>query len=419
MRRLIPLLAVLLAGVFFTASAQAGTQQPDQVIQWNQTLLQVLGTAGAQPATVHPTRSLAIVQIAVYDAVNAIDGSHRSYLQRIPAPRSASADAAAASAAHDAMLALFPSQKATIDAKLADSLSQLGSGWRVQQGIKVGKLAAKQILDARANDGSNATPPTFTPGSGPGEYQLTPPNFQQPVFTHWPKVKTFALASAAQFRPPPPPAVDSPRYTASFNEVKAFGDLNSTVRSADQTEQAKFWSPSVQSLWNQIAETAGTSFHDSLAQNARLFALLDISLADDVIGFYDAKYAYHFWRPVTAIRAAGTPDWTPLLNTPLDPTYPGAHAVISGSAAAVLRQFFGTDRLDFSLGSSGTPGVTRSFQSFSQASDEASESRIFAGAHFRFDLTAGAAQGDQIADFVLDNVLRPHWHGFEARRHAA
>ena len=404
MRRLVTLLAVLAAGASLPAAAQAGTK-PDQVIQWNQSLLQVLGTAGAQPATVHPTRSLAIVQIAVYDAVNAIDRSHRSYLQRIPAPRSASPGAAAAAAAHDAMLALFPSQKSVIDAKLADSLSQLGSGWRVQQGLEVGEQAAKQILAARADDGSTATPPVFTPGSGAGEYQLTPPNFQQPVFTHWANVKTFALRAADQFRPPPPPAVGSPRYNASFNEVKAFGELGSIVRSPDQTEQAKFWSPSVQSLWNQIAETAGMSFHDSLAQNARLFALLDTSLADDVIAFYDAKYAYHFWRPVTAIRAAGTADWTPLLTTPLDPSYPGAHAVISGSAAAVLRQFFGTDRLDFSLGSSGTPGVTRSFQSFSQAADEASESRIFAGAHFRFDLTAGAALGDQIADFVFDNVL--------------
>jgi hypothetical protein len=163
----------------------------------------------------------------------------------------------------------------------------------------------------------------------------------------------------------------------------------------------------VQSLWNQIAETAGISFHDSPAQNARLLALLDISLADDVIAFYDAKYAYHFWRPVTAIRAVGTPDWTPLLTTPLDPSYPGAHAVISASAAAVLRQFFGTDRLDFSLGSSGTPGVTRSFHSFSEAADEASESRIYAGAHFRFDLNVGATLGDQVADFALDNVLTP------------
>jgi hypothetical protein len=214
--------------------------------------------------------------------------------------------------------------------------------------------------------------------------------------------------------------VTSPRYTADFNEVKALGAINSTTRTADQTEIGRFWGAApVQNLWNQIAQTAGLSFHNSLEQNARMFALLDTSLADGVITLYDSKYAYHRWRPVTAVRAAdtdgnpdtvGDPNWTPLAPTALDPSYVGAHAEISQSAAVVLRDFFGTDRLEFSLTNPSLPGTIRSFQSFSQASNEASVSRIYAGQHFRYDEEAGQALGDEVGDFVFDSILRPAGH---------
>src|SRR3954453_13854370 len=212
MRRIAATLLVLVASLAFVAVADArpapkhrarlapGTSQPDQVIQWNQTLLQILQTPGTQPATVHPTRSLAITQLAVYDAVNAIEGGHAPYLPQHPAPRAASPDAAAAAAAHTVLLALFPSQQPAIDAKFQDSLSQIGGGAHIRQGIRVGTDAADAILAARANDGSAATPPPFTPQAGPGEYQLTPPSFQQPVFTHWAAVRPFALRTGDQFR---------------------------------------------------------------------------------------------------------------------------------------------------------------------------------------------------------------------------
>jgi len=341
-----------------SAHASSDARQPDQVIQWNRTLLQILQTPGAQPASVHPTRSMAIVHLAIYDAVNAIRGGHAPYLVS-HAPRSASPDAAAAAAAHTALLSLFPNQQSVIDAKFQDSLSQIGGGAHVRQGIRVGKEAANAILAARADDGSDSTPPVFVPQSGPGEYQLTPPNFKQPVFTNWPDVRPFALETGDQFRPPPPPAVTSPRYTTDFDEIKSLGEINSTTRSADQTDIGRFWGAApVQNVWNQIAQTAGMSFDNSLEQNARMFALLDTSLADGVIALYDSKYAYHRWRPVTAVRAAdddgnpdttGDPNWTPLAVTALDPSYAGAHAEISQSAAAILCDFFGTDRVDFSL----------------------------------------------------------------------
>src|SRR5437879_7948838 len=192
-----------------SARASSDASQPDQVIQWNRTLLQILQTPGAQPATIHPTRSMAIVHLAIYDAVNAIRGGHAPYLV-LHAPRSASPDAAAA-AAHTALLSLFPSQESVIDAKFEDSLSQIGSGAHVRQGIRVGEEAANAILAARANDGSDSTPSVFVPQSGPGEYQLTPPNFQQPVFTHWPDMPPFALETADQYRSPHPPAPPGPR----------------------------------------------------------------------------------------------------------------------------------------------------------------------------------------------------------------
>jgi len=404
-----------------SAHASSDASQPDQVIQWNRTLLQILQTPGAQPATIHPTRSMAIVHLAIYDAVNAIRGGHAPYLE-LHAPRSASPDAAAAAAAHTALLSLFPSQESVIDAKFQDSLSQIGGGAHVRQGIRVGEEAANAILAARANDGSDSTPPVFVPQSGPGEYQLTPPNFQQPVFTNWPDVRPFALETGDQFRPPPPPAVISPRYTTDFNEIKSLGEIKSTTRSADQTDIGRFWGAApVQNVWNQIAQTAGMSFDNSLEQNARMFALLDTSLADGVIALYDSKYAYHRWRPVTAVRAAdndgnpdttGDPNWTPLAVTALDPSYAGAHAEISQSAAAILRDFFGTDRLDFSLTNPSLPGIVRSFQSFSQASDEAAASRIYAGQHFRYDEDAGQALGDEVGDFVFDSILGPVPHGW-------
>jgi hypothetical protein len=415
--------ALLCAGLSLqgagSANAASDASPPDQVIQWNRTLLQILQTPGAQPATIHPTRSMAIVHLAIYDAVNAIRGGHAPYLV-LHAPRSASPEAAAAAAAHTALRSLFPNQQSVIDAKFQDSLSQIGGGAHVRQGIRVGEEAANAVLAARADDGSDSSPPVFVPQSGPGEYQLTPPSFKPPVFTNWSDVRPFALETADQFRPPPPPGVTGPRYTTDFDEVKSLGEINSTARSAEQTDIGRFWGAApVQNVWNQIAQTAGLSFDNSLEQNARMFALLDTSLADGVIALYDSKYVYHRWRPVTAVQAAdndgnpdttGDPNWTPLAVTALDPSYAGAHAEISQSAATTLRDFFGTDRLDFSLTNPGLPGVVRSFQSFSAAADEASVSRIYAGQHFRYDEDAGQALGDDVGDFVFNNILGPVPH---------
>jgi hypothetical protein len=411
----------------------APTQTPDQVIQWNRILLGILRTPGAQPATVHPTRSMAIMHAAVYDAVNAIVKTHSDYLVHLRAPRHASVAAAAATAAHDVLVQLYPSQTSMLDADRAASLASIPDGPAKDQGARVGATAAAQILSRRSSDGSAAPPIPFTPGTNPGDYQLTPPAFAQPVFTHWQFVTPFALRRADQFRPGPPPALTSATYTAAFDEVRSLGEIGSTTRTADQTQIAKFWGAPIQNYWNEIAQTAALQHGTTLPQNARLFALLDLSLADSVIAFYDAKYTYRTWRPVTAIRAEGTAaaaaldatsdedpaessaaefrplaaevDWTPLANTALDPSYPGAHAVVSAVGADVLASFFRSDHDSFAVTSEVLPGIERSFTSFSAAADEASVSRIYAGQHFRFDQVAGQRLGRRIADYVLQNFL--------------
>jgi PAP2 superfamily protein len=228
-------------------------------------------------------------------------------------------------------------------------------------------------------------------------------------------VTPFALERASQFPLEPPPSLASARYANALNEVKSVGVANSTAVTANEALTGLFWNGPIQNYWNEIAQTAALTQHLSTAASARLFALVNLSLADGVIAFYDAKYTYNFWRPVTAIQAADTdgnpdtladPNWLPQSGrTAADPSYPGAHAVLSAAAADVLAAVMNRDRFDFEVTSETTPGVVRSFPSFSSAAEEASLSRIFAGQHFRFDQTAGTRLGREIADFVVDHFL--------------
>jgi membrane-associated phospholipid phosphatase len=405
------------------AASDSSGQPVNVVIQWNKTLLVIVRTPKAQPATIHPTRSFAIMHAAIYDAVNAIDGTHRPYLVRLTGvSRFASQDAAADAAAHAVLVSLYPAFQATLDAQLRQFLAQIPDGADKVEGIRIGQTVAERILALRTNDGSASAPILFIFGAAPGDYQSTPPNFpKQPQFTHWSHVTPFALEQANQFRPGPPPALTSDTYTDVFNEVKSQGIAGSTTATADQALTGRFWNGAIQNYWNEIAQTASGTHSLTTAQNARLFALLNLTFADDVIAFYDAKYTYNFWRPITAIRGAATdgnpktlpdPNWLPVVgNTTPDPSYPGAHAVISASGASVLISFFRKNHFDFSVTSEVLPGIDRSFTSFSAAAEEATLSRIFAGVHFRSDLTTGQRLGRQIADRVLDNFLTPVHEG--------
>jgi len=405
-------------------SALEKAQPVNPVVEWNKALLRIVRTPGAQPPTVHPTRSFAILHAAIYDAVNSIDRTHAPYLIRLSS-RAASQEAAATAAAHEVLIALYPSFSAQLDAQLQQSLAQVPDGARKTEGVRIGLEVADRILALRADDGSAAPPRKFVFGTLPGDYQSTPPNFPaQPQFTNWSHVKPFALERASQFRPGPPPTLASDAYSDAFNEIKSLGTANSTAASADQALTGRFWNGAIQNYWNEIAQTTALSRGLTTAEAARLFALLDLSLADCVIAFYDAKYTYDFWRPVTAIRATDTvgnpetqadPNWLPLVGkTAPDPSYPGAHAVISAAAAAVLGGFAEEDHFDFSVTSEVMPGTQRSFESIAFAAREATLSRIFAGQHFRFDLTAGQRMGREVADLVVERFLIPR-HGDEDR----
>ena len=400
------------------ASRVAKALPADPVLQWNRELLKIVRTPGAQPPTIHSTRSFAMMHAAIYDAVNSIDRRHRAYAVLLNGvSRHASKEAAAALAAHDVLAALYPSQHTALDDQLQSSLGAIADGKDKRDGIAVGQTVAARIVALRADDGSAAAPIPFVFDSTPGRYRSTPPNFPaQPQFTHWSHVRPFTLGAARQFRPASPPALTSEAYADAFSELKALGQANGIVATTDQALTGRFWNGAIKNYWNEIAQTLSLERHLDIADNARLFALLNLGVADVVIAFYDAKYTYDFWRPVTAIRAANADGnaatiadstWLPLVgNTTPDPSYPGAHAAISAVASEILEVLLGTDRLSFDVTSEVMPGTQRSFSSLSSAAREATLSRLFAGVHFRFDLTAGETLGNHVAQWVLDGFVR-------------
>ena len=400
----------------------------DVVIQWNQAVLAAI--RNDKPSIGFVTRDLAIVQTAIYDAVNAIDHTSRPFLVHAHAPADASPVAAAAAAGLFTASALFPTDTALFQTTYQASLAGIPDGRAKTDGIAVGRFVAERTLISRVTDGANAVV-NYTPGTAPGDWRPAPPAFAPAQTPQWPDVTPFALRSGSQFRPPPPPALNSQQYAAAFNELKDFGRVDSTVRTPQQTEVARFWegkagTPQVPGYWNEIAENAATSQGNTLDQNARLFAQLNVTLADAIIGHFDAKYTYNRWRPVTAIRLAdqnGNPDtvadpnWLPLLNTPPNPSYVSGHGAASGAAATVLAHFFGTDNISFSLTSEDLKGVTHSFTSFSAAATEAENSVVWGGIHFRFDATAGHALGQSVANFVDQHFFQPlpgHVHAHRA-----
>jgi hypothetical protein len=385
------------------------------VLEWNQLALHAVGQARLSP--VAASRALAITAAAVYDSVVAIDGSFELYHAQVHASHGASLEAAAAQAAHDTLTALLPAQATTFDSALAADLVGIPPG-QARQGVEVGHEVAQQILDWRSTDGSSATV-AYTPGTDPGDWQPTPPANLPALAPQWPYVTPFAMTSGSQFRPAPPPALDSAEYATAFNEVKDLGRADSTTRTDEQTQIAKFWNDGLgtafaMGYWNRIAAQVVTDQGLGLVQDARVFALVNIAEADAHIACWDAKYTYNLWRPVTAIRAAdtdGNPDtepdatWTPLLVTPNFPSYMSAHSTLSAAAAGVLTSLFGHD-YHFTVGAESVT-YTRSFASFDAAAAEAGQSRIYGGIHYQFDNQAAQTSGHAVGLFVVDNFLRP------------
>lgn len=403
----------------------------DDVTDWNQHMLRAGTVGGTSPLVM--SRVAAIVQASVFDAVNGIDRKYAPVHVPPAGPAGASRRAAAVEAAYTALVALYPAQKVIFDARLAVSLTAIASDPHessagITSGIAWGKTAANGILDWRATDGFLPNPPAFMGGMGVGEWRPTPPGFLSGAGPQFAYMTPWVISAPSQFRPGGPPALTSARYATDFNETKTMGSISSPTRTADQTIYAWFWAASTATyLWNNVADSLierGDRDEDddsgrwrerrnSLLENARVLALLDLAMADAAIACWEAKYHYVFWRPVTAIPLADTdgnpatspdPSWAPLFATPAHPEYPSGHSTVSGAAAVVLASFFGEKR-HFTMDNDLLIGVTRSFRSFTQALDEVKNARIFAGIHFRSACDDGQATGIQVANWVLDNAL--------------
>ena len=392
----------------------------DVVLQWNRVLMETILTPGQQPATIMPVRSYAIMHAAMFDAVNSVEGSHTPYLTEVPGSENASMEAAAAQAAHDVLVGLYPTRAAVFDAELMASLQGI-TDYRAQQGIRVGKIVAERILAARASDGWSVTPPPYVLPATAGNWQPAPPANAAATFTHYPDVTPFAISSATQFAPNPPPALTSAQYAADLNEVKELGALNSTTRTADQTLVARLWAnvgtpTNFLLVWNNVARTVSAARNLTTVEKARLFALTNMALHDSLQTTFASKFDHGIWRPVTAIHRADedgnpntTPDqaWLSLIPNPPYPSYAGNMAGIGTSQATILALFFGRDDIRFDHTWAGAGGATRSYTGFSNMADESARARVYGGIHFTFDNIAGQSVGRNVANYIFANVMRP------------
>jgi len=367
-------------------------------------------------------RTAAIVHAAIFDAVNGIEQRYTPIHVVAAAPRGASQRAAAVQAAYASLVHLFPSQIGTFDQKRTDSLIGIASGAAaensesIRRGIEWGQTVADEIWTWRSTDGFSNVLPPFLGGLAPGQWRPTPPAFTPGMAPQLATMTPWAIATHSQFRPAGPPSLTSTQYAADMNETKLSGSISSPSRTADQTLYARFWASATPTgFWDPVATSLGAERHLNLSENARLLALVNIALADAVIGCWDAKYTYVSWRPVTAIPLADTdgnpgtisdPNWTPLLPTPSHPEYPSAHSCISSAGVRIMSNYFG-ENTQISVVSDQMPGVTRFFPSFSGVLDEVGNARVFGGMHFRTAVNDGRTLGTAVGDYVLSHALLP------------
>ena len=385
----------------------------DVVTDWNEIAIRATETAGLPPPP--QTRIMAMVHAAIYDALNNIERRHATYAIDLPAPAGASAEAAVAAAAHGILTALLPQQRASLDGALNASLSKITETPSRADGITFGKEVAARLFELRKADGVSAKV-GYTVREGATAYQLTPPMYAQPVLPLWGGMKPFLLRSATQFEVPGPPAPGSKEFARDFNEVKSIGGRGSTTRTNEQTATAIFWAGSEIPPLNVIARSMAAARKNTLMDNARLFAYLNMAMADSLIAGFEVKYRFNHWRPVTAIRNVNSaqdalliadPKWEPLLVTPPHPEYPSAHCLATGAAEVVLRQFFGTEAINLSLVLPLSLGVERRYTSLSQLVKEMEDARVWGGIHFRAADEHGTHLGRQIGEFGLRQFLRP------------
>ncbi|HEY4403838.1 MAG TPA: vanadium-dependent haloperoxidase [Xanthobacteraceae bacterium] len=354
-------------------------------------------------------RGMAMLHVAMFEAVNAVDRRYAPYKLKLSADGQTSKEAAAAMAAHDVLIALHPDQRANIDSALRASLAAVAEGDPKARGIELGRKAAAGVLALRANDGSTVEE-SYRPYTAPGVYVPT----VVPASSTYGAVIPWVMEKGSQFRPVPPPAFDSQTWTEDVNQIREIGGRISAKRTAEQTDIGRFWFVTGPQAWNPIVRQLATLKKLDLVDSARLFALVAMATDDAFIAVFDAKYAYNFWRPVTAIRNAdlsgnrATPreaSWLPLGDTPMHPEYPCAHCITSSAAATVLRSVFGNDIPQVSMTSPTAPGVTHSWTRIQDYADEVSVARIYAGFHFRFSTRIGEDMGQKIGELTVATQL--------------
>ena len=416
----------------------AAAAAADEVTKWNELSAKAALDSGLANNPIFHSRVEAMSHAAIHDALNGIQRRYAAYTWRVPVQPGASPEAAVATAAHDVLVDQYTqltgfgiaSQKGALDVAYTNSLAAIPHGAAKSAGIAVGQAAALAILALRATDGWNTQTVldfAYPQGTEPGQYRFTPPSTFA-FLPQWGNVRPFVLKSGDQFWPGRPYPLNSNRYTEDYNEVKRLGGdgvNTASTRTRDQTEIALFWLEASPIQWNRIARAVSATRQQTLWENARLFALLNLALADGYIGTFKAKYHFNFWRPITAIRlgesdgnpdTSGDPNWSPLVETPAIPDHDSGHSVEGGAGAQVLERFFGSDRASFRVCSTSLPAgsrcgdttpVTRSYTSFSQAAEENGVSRIYVGFHFRRAVTEGIQHGRKIADRAFNRYLKP------------
>ncbi len=383
----------------------------DMVHKWNDAALQAIRTDRTPPPVA--ARNLAIVHLSIYDSVMAIERTYQPYLTDATALPGASAEAAVAAAAHRALVVLYPKQREYFDAMLRACWADLQKAPGRDAGAELGRFSADRLLAARRDDGS-AKIGKYAYKKNQGLWQPTAPHYRDALLPEWGWVSPFAIKKGTQHRPAEPPPLSSAAYAEAFHEVKRLGGKHSQARTEEQTQIAVFWADDIGTVtppghWNRIAQGIARERGLTLAENARLFAHLNMALADAGILCWVIKFTFDFWRPITAIRAAEGEDdekWTPLLDTPPFPAYVSGHSTFSAAGAAVLAQSFGTDKISFTTTSDALPDVTRKFTSLSQAADEAGMSRIYGGIHWQFDNVEGQKVGRTLGEYVHRNTLQ-------------
>jgi hypothetical protein len=405
---LLLLVVLLSAGTAYTNPAM------DPVLEWNT----IMRTTVATDNPLLQTHSGAMMHLAVFEAVNTIVGDYKPYLGTIEAPAGASPEAAAIAAAHRTLVSLYPTSEESLDASRDDSLSAIPDGPAKNDGIAVGEAAADAVLALRTNDGTaNASDPPYTAGAEPGDWQPTPPGFAQALFPNWGKVTTFGIKNGAQFRSDPPPAIHTGNYARDYNEVKAVGDVDSSVRPQDKTDRALFYGVNhpVQ-VFGESARQASTVQGKTLSENAQIFALLHMAMADGLISSMESKFYYEYWRPVTAIRAGDIdgnkrtepdPEWLSLVVNPPYPSYPSNYASAALAARAVLEEVYGKGDHSITLTSiNPSMDVTLHYTTFSQMTDDINDARVYGGVHYHFDQEAGSRMGWGAGSYILRNYLQ-------------